>query len=175
MAFVAPLAAAAGGFFKSISLGSALTAAAGATTAVTAISSGNYQSAVARNNTRIAEANAEAESLAAQQEAQRRDRANAAMVAQLTAEQGASGIDVSSRSSMQTRALATRIGAQEREDIARAGGSAAQRLKQDAANFRAEASRARTQGYINAVGAGLDTASSLVRKRPNRFGRGRTF
>jgi len=175
MAFAAPLLAAAPAILGSA--GGIAAIGSGALGAVTAISQGNYQAAVAKNNARIAEGNAEREALAAQQEAARSDREYAALAATQLVEQSASGLSTGSRSSIAARALTRRVGNEASRDIVGGGADAAQRLKQDAANFRAEAKNARTQGYLSAAGSIAGAASgfmsanenqSLVSRRPAR-------
>lgn len=134
---------------------------------VGAIQAGNYQAAVARNNAKIAEQNAEAESAAAQQEASRRDRDNAQELAALISAQAASGLATTSRSFVGSRALQTRIGREERADIVRGGTSAARRQLQEAANFRASGSQARRQGIITGIGKFTQAGGSLINRRGN--------
>lgn len=175
MAFAAPLIAAAPAFLGSA--GGIAALGSGALGAVTAISQGNYQAAVAKNNARIAEGNAEREALSAQQEAARSDREYAALAASQLMEQAASGLSIGSRSSIAARTLTRRVGNEAARDLVTGGSDAAQRLKQDAANFRAEAKNARTQGYLSAAGAAMGTVAkvsegiesrSMVSRRPAR-------
>jgi hypothetical protein len=144
----------------------AVMAAAGAGLgAISSISGANYQAAVAKNNALIANQNAAAESVAAQTEAQRRDKENAGLLSEQIASQSTSGVAVSSRSAQQAGMLSYRIGRREAQDISQAGSDAAQRLKQDAANFRAQASQARLQGYLNAAGSLIGGASNIMQRK----------
>lgn len=194
MAIVAPLisaavagggAAAAGG-----SLLTALSVGSAALTGISAIQAGNYQAAVARNNALVAEQNAVEASRAAQEEQKRSDIEYGALLADQFAAQGASGLDIDSRSFRAGRRLTRRVGRQAAGDIRRRGNVAARNSLQDAANFRAEGKAAKRQGYITAAGAALGAAGdilkqgSLVRKSnggrrpwessaaPNWYGRG---
>lgn len=179
MAFVAPLLPVLGSFFGSAAgIAATGTAALGA---VTAISEGNYQAAVARNNERIAEMNAQRDSMAGQTEAMRLSQENAARVGDLTASQAASGLSIGSRSFGEGRALETRIGALETRDVARAGAERAQASMQQAANFRGEARAAKRSAVFGALGsamslagdfAGSPQAKSLVKRSPlkRKFG-----
>lgn len=151
MAFIAPLAASASTFLGSTA--GILSLASAGIGVASAISSGNYQAAVAKNNAQIAEQNAAMAAEASQREAARSDLEYAALLGAQLAEQGASGTSVTSRSNVLARALTRRTGRMAATDIVRGGADAAQRLKQDAANFRAEARQARTQGIIGAAGA----------------------
>lgn len=173
MAFVAPLLPALGSFFGSAS-GILATASAGLG-AVTAISQGNYQAAVARQNAKIAEADAARQSAAGQSEAMRLSQENAGRVAELTASQAASGLDVRSRSFRGARMLETRIGAMETRDAAQGGIDRSQASMQQAANFRGQARSAKTQGMLGAAGEVLKLgntfgrspqAASLIKKSP---------
>jgi hypothetical protein len=174
MAFVAPLLPALGTFFGSA--GGIAAAGSAALGAVTAVTQGNYQAAVARNNEAIAKANADRESMAGQTQALRLSQENAGRLGELTAAQAASGLSIGSRSAVGARALETRIGRMEVEDTARAGAEQAQASLQQAANFRGEARAARRNGMLGAVGSALslggDFARSLVTrsKLNKRFG-----
>lgn len=161
MAF-APLLLPAIGSFLTSAGGVAAVASAGLG-AASAISQGNYQAAVAKNNASLAEQQAGRESDAAQTAAMRLSQENAGRLGDLTAAQAASGLDVGSRSFTQARALETRIGATEVRDTARAGADAAQASMQQASSFRAEASNAKTQGMLGAAGSALGLASSFAK------------
>lgn len=179
MAFAAPLLPVLGSFFGSAAgIAATSTAVLGA---ATAISEGNYQASVARNNEKIALANANRESQAGQVEAMRLSQENAARVGDLTASQSSSGFGIGSRSFGQGRALETRIGAMETRDTARAGSERAQSSLQQAANFRGEARAAKRGAVFGAAGsllslggafAGSPQAASLVKKSPlnRKFG-----
>lgn len=176
MAFIAPLLPALGTFFGSAGgIAAAGTAALGA---VTAISEGNYQAAVARNNARIAEMNAQRESMAGQTEAMRLSQENAGRLADVTASQAASGLSLGSRSFGEGRALESRIGALEVRDTARSGAEQAQASLQQAANFRGEARAARRNGILGAAGSLMSLggqfaqSKSLVKRSPlkRKFG-----
>jgi len=179
MAFVAPLLPVLGSFFGSAAgIAATGTAALGA---VTALSEGAYQAGVARNNARIAEMNAQRESMAGQTEAMRLSQENAGRLADLTASQSASGLSIGSGSFASARALETRIGAMEVRDTARAGAERSQASMQQAANFRGEARAARRNGILGAAGSLMSLggdfarspqAASLVKRSPlkRKFG-----
>lgn len=167
MAFAAPLIAAAGPLIGSLGGASTiLSAGSGLLGAFSSIQQGRYQAQVAKNNAAIAEQNAVATAVQAQEEAARFDRENAAAGAALMAAQGVSGINIGSRSSTAARALQRRIGRTEAADVFKEGTSAAARLRQDAANFRSEASNAKSQGYVSALGQIIGTGSSIAGSRP---------
>lgn len=168
MAFIAPL----------IPLIPTLIGAAGAGLAgVSAIQSGNYQAAVARNNARIAGENAARASEAAQREAQRSDQDYRALLGEQLAAQGASGFDILGRSQRSARQLTKRTGRDAALDITTEGEAAARRSLQEAANFRAEGRQAKLQGYLSGGSALLQGASdvgTMIRgRRPRSFERRR--
>lgn len=164
MAFVAPLAASVGSF-----LGSAtgiMTAASTGLSVVSAISAGQYQAGVAKNNAAIAEQNARAEAAAMQERQARSDREYAALLGEQTATQAASGLNVMGRSQLQTGDVTQRVARQAAHDINTAGTNTARRFLQDAANFRAEASQAKTQGWLSAAGALADFGMKAANYKP---------
>lgn len=167
MAFVVPLlgAAIAGGGTAAAggSLLTALSVAGAALTGVSAIQQGQYQAAVAKYNAKQSEQDAAKTMEATQEESKRSDIQYAALLSQQIAEQGASGLDVGSRSFGQARMLTERVRGQQGQDIYNQGTSATGRLLADAANYRAQASQAKTQGYLTAAGAALDAAGSIVK------------
>jgi hypothetical protein len=166
MAFAPLLLPALGTFFGSAGgIAAAGTAALGA---VSAISEGNYQASVARNNARIAEANAARESMAGQTQAMRLSQENAGRVADVTASQSASGLSLGSRSFAQGRALETRIGAMEVQDTARAGAEQSQASLQQSANFRGEARAAKRSGMLDAAGGVLGLAGDFAKSEPGQ-------
>jgi hypothetical protein len=175
MAFVAPIAAAAGSFLASGTGIAALTAATAGITALSSIQAGNYQAAVARNNARIAEENAARTSEASQREAARSDQDYRALLGEQLAAQGASGFDILGRSARSARQLTQRTGRRAAMDITTEGEAGARRSLQEAANFRGEGRQARLQGYVSGASALLQGASdvgTLVRgRRPRSFER----
>lgn len=130
--------------------------------AASAITEGAYQAAVARNNARLAEANADRESYAGQTEAMRLSQENAGRLAEMTAQQAGSGLAVSSSSFEKMRALEMRIGATEVRDTARVGGERAQASLQQAANFRGEARAAKRNAVFGALGSFMGGAGQIA-------------
>lgn len=152
MAFLAPLAV-------PLAIGSSILG--GGLTAFSAIQQGNYRAAVAKNNALIAEQNAARLSEAAQESAKRSDIESAALLGEQWAAQGASGLDVSGRSARAGRMLTRRVGRQQARDIVTQGVSDARNQLQEAANFRGEASAAKKQGLLTAIGAGIGAAGDV--------------
>jgi hypothetical protein len=154
-----------------------LTAGSAVVGAVSAIQSGNYQAAVAKNNARIAEENAARTSEAAQIEAQRSDQDYRALLGEQLAAQGASGLDILGRSQQSARMLTKRTGRRAAMAIVDEGEAGARRSLQESANFRSEGKQARLQGYLTGGARLLQGASdvgTLVRgRRPRSFERRR--
>lgn len=172
MAFAAPLIAAVPTFLGSSAGITALGVASAGVAGLSAIQQGNYQSAVAKNNARLATENANRLSEASQVEAQRSDIDYRAMLAEQLAQQGASGFDVLGRSAVRTRQLTSRTGRQQARDIRQEGESDARNRLQEAANFRAEGKQAKLQGYMSAAGSVLG-ASTLIKGRRRKSFEGR--
>lgn len=168
MAFAAPLLPA---------LPMLLTGGSAILGAVSAIQSGNYQAAVARNNARIAEENAARMSEAAQREALRSDQDYRALLGEQLAAQGASGFDILGRSARSARQLTQRTGRRAAMDITDEGAAGARRSLQEASSFRAEGRQAKLQGYLSGASSilqGASDISTLVRgRRPKSFERRR--
>jgi hypothetical protein len=179
MAFAAPLLAAVPAFLGSTTGLAALGLASGGIAAASAISNGNYQAAVAKNNARIMEQNAARLSEASQVEAQRSDRDYRALLAEQAAQQGVSGFDILGRSFQRAQLTTRQTGRRAASDIRLEGEAAAQGKLQEAANERAAGRQARIQGYTSAAGSLLGAASdvgTLVRgRRARSFERRRNY
>ncbi len=165
MAFLAPLgiaalagggAAAAGG-----SLATALAVGSSLFGGVSAFQSGQYQAAVAKNNSQIATRNAALESEASQIEAMRSDQDYAAALGETLAAQGASGFDILGRSQLASRAVTERAGRSAAGDIRDVGTARARSSLQDAANFRGEGRAAKAQGTTALIGSLFEAGSSF--------------
>lgn len=136
-------------------------ASSAALSGISSLQNGNYQAAVVRNNAAIAERNAEAASEASQMEAARSDKEYAALGGEELAAQAASGLDVLGRTQVMTREAQTRVGQQQAVDIRNRGTNESRKFLQDAADYRAAGSQAKTQGIIGAIGAGLKVAGTI--------------
>lgn len=185
MAFAAPLMP----LIASAGSSSLLTAGAAGLSAIGSIAQGSYQSAVLKNNARIADANAIMAQRDSQETARRASIEGASRLAELTAAQAASGLDLGGRSFTGARALQQRSNATEREDIGRRGLAEISNFRQEAASLRSQASAAKTQGFFDAAGSILGAASQIrsqgsllksrrnggrrpTRGKPNWYGRG---
>lgn len=161
MAFVAPALAAATSFIGSTAGMAALTLGTAAFTGYTAIQQGKYQAAVARNNAKYAEQNANLTSEASQREQMRSDQDYRSALGEMEAAQSASGLDILGRTQLRSRNTTRRSGRQAALDIRQEGTAGARRFLQDAANFKAEGRAAKAQGYTTAIGAGLGAAKDI--------------
>lgn len=119
---------------------------------VSAFSAGQYQAAIAKRNAAIATANAGKISDAAQIKAQESDREGAALLGSQLADQGASGLTGASQYFLRSQTEGTL--ARERGNITLEGLAGSRQQLQDAANYTAAASQARTQAWFG-LGQGL--------------------
>jgi len=120
----------------------------------TAYQNAQYQAAVARNNQIQAVRNAGAESDAAQQEQLRSDLEYAQLRGEQLSTQAVSGLDLLSRSQIQTRQLTERTRERAATDIRTEGATRAQGRLTEAANFGAQRQAAKMEGY-DAIGGTL--------------------
>jgi hypothetical protein len=98
-----------------------------------------YQAQVAKNNSKIADQNAQSASDAAQAEQVRSDRESAELEGQQLAIQSASGLNLMGRTSVAVRDSSHAVGREAAVDIQKAGASEARGFQQQAANFRGQA------------------------------------
>jgi len=126
---------------------------------VSAFSAGQYQAAIAARNAEIAKANAGKASDAAQIKAQESDREGAALLGSQLADQGASGLTGASQYFLRAQTESTL--ARERTNITLEGLAGSRQQLQDAANYTAAASQARTQAWFG-LGQGLIKAGSAA-------------
>ena len=151
MAFLAPLA-------LPLAIGGA------ALQGFSTFSQGMYQSAVAKNNAKIAGQNADRAGYAAQIEQLRSDREYAAQEGTLLATQAASGFDVLGRSQVMSRANLERVRGEQAVDIRQQGLFDVRNLQQEQANFLGEARAAKTQAWMALASTAFDIAGMAVKK-----------
>ena len=177
MAFIPPLLMAAGPLLASGTGAAAMTAATAGISALSAVQAGQYQAAVAKNNSRILEENAARTSEAAQRTAMRSDMDYRALLGEQLAAQGASGLDILGRSQVAARLLTGKTGRQATLDISQEGEAGARQSLQEAANARTEGRQAKLQGYLSGASSLMQGASdinSLIKgRRPRSFERRR--
>lgn len=154
MAFAAPLAL-------------PLMIAGSAMQGFSSFSQGMYQSAVAKNNAKIAGQNAERVGYAAQIEQMRSDREYAAQQGTLLATQAASGFDVLGRSQVMSRANLERVRGEAALDIRDQGLFDVRNLQQEQANFLGEARAAKTQAWMGLAATAFDIGT-MAAKGPTK-------
>lgn len=133
-----------------------------------AFQQGQYQSAVAKNNAKIAKQNADRAGYAAQIEQMRSDREYAQQRSSLLASQAASGFDVLGRSQMASRNNLSRVRGEEAEDIRTQGLYDVRNLMQEQANFLGESRAQKTQAWMGLASTAFDIGgqiSKLPKKR----------
>lgn len=127
-----------------------------------AIGAGNYQAQVAEMNAKIAADNAARAQERANIEASENDLLTRGFLGQQLAAQSASGVSTTSPSFALTRKAARIRGRQDSLNIIHGGQVESYNFRTDAANQRAAAAGARTQGYANAFGTALGGVSNLI-------------
>jgi hypothetical protein len=146
----------------SMSAATAVTTASAVVGGIAAISSARYQSQVAQNNATIATQNAERTRFETQVANQEQDQAAKADIGQLLASGGASGLALGVGSMGLRRKSAEQLAARDRAYTDYAGATRAAGFEQQANDFTASASAARSEGVFGALGAGLDIGGSLI-------------
>lgn len=171
MAFLAPLALAAGAGGATAAVGGSLATALaiGGTvfSGITAFQQAQYQAAIAANNQRTAEASANRASDAAQEEQRRNDLEVAALISQQTGIQSASGLDVLGRSQQLVRRGTALRGREQATDIRRQGEETVRGFQSDAQSFALQR-RAAKQAGTNAL---IETAFNVGGTAFNAFDR----
>ena len=131
----------------------------------------NYQAAVARNNAIIAQQNAAQAVATGRSQAQEQDIRNRAVLGQIAAAQGASGIDISSPTFQQVTTGQQQIGRLRTEDIMQTALERARGFNVEAMSETAQAqleqmtaARARQAGTISAASSLLGGATSFADK-----------
>lgn len=158
MAFIAPLAAAAGagGLGTALGIGSSIIGG------LAQYSDSKFQAQVAKNNAAIAAENASKAGDAEQQQLVDKGREDRAFLGQQIAAQGASGANVNSVSSVLTRKQTKDIFASEAVDIQTASQNNIRAYQQEQANALTEAREARRQGKIGLISTAFDVAGSFI-------------
>lgn len=143
-------------------IGTVLSAASSIVGTIGAISTAQYQQAVAKTNAKVAENNAQIAAQKAQSEAQINDQQTRALVGQQLSIQAASGLSTNSGSSLRVRKSTYRIGRQDSSRIRQAGAYDVQNYLQQSENFKAEAAAAGQNAALAGIGGVLGAFSSLV-------------
>lgn len=127
-----------------------------------------YQSAVAKNNAKIAQENAARASDASQIEQMRSDREFRAQEGSVLAAQSASGLDVLGHSQVLSRANVARVREEQAVDIRRQGWFDVRNFQQEQANFLGEARAAKTQAWMGLAATAFDIAGTIAKSPKGR-------
>lgn len=123
---------------------------------------GMYQSAVAKNNAKIAGENANRASYASQVEQMRSDREYRAAEGTMVATQAASGLDVLGHSQIMSRANIDRVRGEQAIDIRQQGLYEVRNLQQEQANFLGEARAQKTQAWMGLAATAFSVGSQVA-------------
>ncbi len=121
-----------------------------------------YQSAVAKNNAKIAEDNSNRASYASQIEQMRSDREYRAQEASMLATEAASGLDVLGASQVASRANLQRVRGEQASDIRLQGEFNVRNLQQEQANFLGEARAQKTQAWMGLAATAFDIGGTIA-------------
>lgn len=153
--------------FSNISAGTLITAGSAIIGGFAELQASNFQKQIALQNAQIAEENADRAILDSQLRQQEQDELTAAFIGDQIAQQGASGLSVSSGSSRRVRSTARRLGRQDALNIRKAGEDEARNFRIQATGQRNRATALGTRGQTSLLGGFLKASSSLVsRARP---------
>jgi hypothetical protein len=141
----------------------ALSVASSAIAGVSQFQQSQYQSAVAKNNARIAEENADRASYASQMEQMRSDRELRAEQGTLLASQAASGFDILGRSQIMSRHNLERVRGEQALDIRQQGLYDVRNFQQQQANFMGEARAQKTAAWMGAAATAFDIGGTIAR------------
>lgn len=122
-----------------------------------------YQSAVAKNNAKIAQQNADRANYAAQIEQMRSDREYAQQQSSLLASQAASGFDVLGRSQLASRNNIARVRGEEATDIRMQGLYDVRNHMQESANFLGESRALKTQAWMGLAATAFDIGGQVAK------------
>lgn len=155
-------AAAAGGATFLSTIGTALGIGATLYSGISDYQASQYEAKVAEMNARVADENAQSAAQKAQLEQQIADDETAGLIGTQLAQQGASGLAVSGRSSMMTRRRAAQLGRITATNIRQGGNAEVRNFNIDAANFRAKAAGDKFAGQAKLISSVLSAGGSLI-------------
>lgn len=128
-----------------------------------------YQSAVAKNNAKIAKDNSNRASYASQIEQMRSDREYAGQQSALLASQAASGLDVLGRSQVASRATLANTRGEQALDIRNKGLFDVRNFQQQQANFLGEARAEKTAAWMGLASTAFDMAGTIASPAGQKF------
>lgn len=143
-------------------IGTALAVGSAVVGGIQGYTSSQYRAQVARMNAKIAEQNAERAIQRTGVEAQDEDATTLAMLGELEAQQGASGLTLNSRTFRNVRKNAREVGRLNTQRIVQGGQIEAYNYRTDAANFTAEARAARSDAMFSLLKMPFDIGTSLI-------------
>lgn len=155
-------AAAAGGGSALSTLGTIASIGGTVLSGVSAYGAAQYQASIGEMNAKIAEENADRARERAAIEAQEQDDTTLALLGQQEAAQSASGLSLGGRSQMLTRKAARELGRKDALNVRQGGEIEAYNYGVDAANQRAGAEAAKSQGIGALLGSFLGASKSLI-------------
>jgi hypothetical protein len=130
-----------------------------------------YQAAIATANAKQAEVNAQLANEAAQQQAEDQGRQNAGLFGQQVAAQAASGLDINSPSSINSRLRTQELSYDEQLRIIDAGNAQQANYLTQSNQFKSEASASKTAAGMSILSTPLNAFGSYVGGAdPTRFG-----
>jgi len=156
MAFLAPAFTAIGGASSALSVASSVVGA------FSAVASAMYQSKVASNNAIIANNNANRAVQEAAVAAQEQDFAARGEIGDIISQAGASGLTLDTGTQGLRRRSASELAARDRGYTIYRGATEAAAYRQQGADFKAEASAAKSKAFFGLAGGAIDVGSSLV-------------
>lgn len=164
MAFLAPIAAGAGGALKAVAgfAGTLVSAVGTIMGGQVAANEARYRQQVAEMNARIARDNAVRARDVAQTNQQAQDNQAAAFLGEQIATQSGSGVDIGSRSMLGARKASQAVARQDALNVIQAGELDAYNQLTDAANFDAQAAQAGMAADNAQLTAYLGATSSLI-------------
>lgn len=124
--------------------------------------SSQYQSQVAKMNEKIAKQNADNALVTSQIDQQESDMQTSSLLGEQEAAQSASGLSLTGKSAIHTRASARLLGRRDALNIIHAGRIESRNYRIQAANFKSEANASKISGRNAIIGGFLGAASSLV-------------
>lgn len=139
-----------------------LSAAGTLISGVFGMAQGMYQAKVAQANADIAAENAKRAIERAQIEQIDQDTETLAMLGEQEAAQSASGISITGRSAVRTRATARRLGRRDALNVRQAGEIEAYNYLTDEMNFKAQAKGSQLSAWSSMVGGVLGAASDYT-------------
>jgi len=154
-------------------LSSIIGVAGAAVKGISAFSASRYRAKVAANNAEIYRDNADRVLQEASVEAQDNDVRAVGEIGQLLASQGASGIDMTSGSSLRSQVSAYKLAARDRGYTIARGEAASVRMLQGAQDSLAEARQARSAGVFSLLGSALGIGTEIVNNRTRTLERER--